>query len=85
MVYLINVNAKTHCKDCRDWEPLKGPGQGLVGDPKYCNLSLKCRQIGMKSDWYQFYNPETGFYEFDYFCTGMRVTEENKKSDDEVS
>lgn len=70
-------------KDCEDWCPLQDGTK--TGDPKYCDLSLKCRQIGMKTDYYDFFNHETKEYDFDYFCTGFFVTEENKKDDDEVS
>jgi hypothetical protein len=70
-------------KDCADWVPLEDGTR--TGDTKYCNLSRLCKQIGMKSDWYEFYNHETGENDFDYFCTGMYATEENKKDDDEVS
>ena len=80
---LVNVNEKKHGKDCPDWCPLREGTR--TGDTKYCDLSLACRQVGMKSDYHRFFNHETGEYEFDYFCTGMYVTEENKKDDDEVS
>lgn len=83
MVNLINVNPKQPCKDCADWVPLKDGTH--TGDQKYCDLSQLCRQIGMKTDWYQFYNYETGEYDFDYFCVGNYVTEENKRDDNEVS
>jgi hypothetical protein len=83
MVYLINVNDKTLHKDCNDFVCLVDGTR--TGDHKYCNLSQLCRQVGMKSDWYQFFNHETKEYDFDYFCQGYLVTEENKKDDDEVS
>jgi hypothetical protein len=83
MVNLINVNPKKHNKDCCDWVPLKDGTKTC--DQKYCDLSTLCRQLGMKTDWYHFYNHETREYDFDYFCTGMEITEENKKDDDEVS
>lgn len=83
MSNLINVNPKKHNKDCGDWCPLKDGS--LCGDQKYCNLSRLCKQMGMKSDWYKFFNHETGEYDFDYFCTGYEVTKENKKDDDGVS
>ncbi len=71
------------CKNCLDFTPLKDGT--MTGDHKYCDLSLKCTQQGMKSDWYQFFNHETKKYDFDYFCVGVYVNEENKKDDDEVS
>jgi len=70
-------------KDCMEFEPLKDGT--MKGDFKYCDRSLECRQLGMKTDWYEFYNHETSSFDFDYFCTGCYATEENKKDDDEVS
>ncbi len=84
MANIILPARLTHNKDCVDWIPLKD-GSGGLGDPKYCDLSQKCRQLGMKTDWYNFYNHETSEYETDYFCTGCHVNEENKRDDDEVS
>lgn len=84
MSHIYLPNRLKHNKDCTDWCPLQD-GSGGIGDPKYCNLSLLCRQIGMKTDWYNFYNHETKEYDFDYFCTGMRVNDTNKSDDDEVS
>lgn len=83
MFNLINVNNKCHGKDCADWVPLKDGT--ATGDSKYCDLSQYCRQLGMKTDWYQFFNYQTREYDFDYFCTGMRVNDTNKSDDDEVS
>jgi hypothetical protein len=73
---------KKNEKDCCDWRPLNDGT--MTGDPKYCNLSLLCKQLGMKSDWYKFRN-ENGEEAFDYFCTGMYMTEEDKGIDEEVS
>ena len=83
MSNLIKLYKIDYCKDCMDWTPLKDGT--MLGDPKYCDLSTLCRQIGMKTDWYNFYNHETKEYDFDYFCTGMRVNDTNKSDDDEVS
>lgn len=82
MSTIIIPGAKKHNKDCPDWTPLQDGTR--TGDPKYCNLSIICRQLGMKTDWYNF-TDDSGEYKFDYFCTGMYVNEENKKDDDEVS
>lgn len=70
-------------KDCCDWCPLKDGTK--TGDTKYCDLSQQCKQVGMKTDWHFFKDELTGETDYDYFCTGMCVTEENKKDDDEVS
>ena len=83
MVNIIKLKKLNYCKDCIDWVPLKDGT--MLGDPKYCDLSQYCRQIGMKTDWYHFFNYETKEYDFDYFCTGIVVNEETKKDDDEVS
>ena len=71
-----------HNKDCADWCPLKDGTR--TGDPKYCNLSLQCKQLGMYTQWYEF-TTAAGEASFDYFCTGMYVNEETKKDDNEVS
>jgi hypothetical protein len=70
-------------KDCPDFIPLKDGT--FKGDFKYCDLSLQCRQVGMKSDWYDFYDHTTASYAFDYFCTGCYVKDDNKQDDVEVS
>lgn len=83
MAHIFLPNELKHNKDCKDWCPLKDGTK--VGDAKYCELSRQCRQIGMKSDWYHFYDYESCELSFDYFCTGMYVTSENKSKDEEVS
>jgi len=82
MSSIIKLGTK-HNKDCSDWVPL--PDGTKTGDPKYCGLSRQCKQLGMKSDWYRFYDHSTGEHSFDYFCTGMYVKQEEKLIDDEVS
>jgi len=82
MSEIINLNKKNN-KDCRDWTPM--PDGTKVGDTKYCALSLACRQINMKSDWIAFVDQNTNEMAFDYFCTGMYVTEETKDVDEEIS
>jgi len=73
---------KKNEKDCPDWRPLDDGT--LTGDTKYCDLSLLCKQLGMRSDWYKF-RDENGNEAFDYFCTGMYATEEDKQTDEEIS
>lgn len=70
-------------KDCCDFKPAEDGT--LVGDTKYCYYSFECRQIGMKSDWLTFRNQKTGQKEFDYLCTGIFATNENKSVDEEIS
>ena len=70
-------------KNCIDFVPLKDGT--LKGDSKYCDRSLECTQVGMHSDWYRFFNYETGKYEVDYFCIGKYPTKEQKGKDEEVS
>jgi len=89
LVHIIGVNKinpLTQGKDCPDFRPLKG---GIVGDPKYCDLSLQCIQLDMKSD-YCFFKDENGSDCFDYFCRGIKVRlsgDERKEDliDEEVS
>jgi len=70
-------------KDCEHWCPLNDGT--LTGDPKYCNLSLQCRQLGMRSDWYGF-TDNKGNHAFDYFCTGMLLEcKDEGRVDEEVS
>jgi hypothetical protein len=83
MSEIILLDNKKHDKQCPDWVPLKDGTR--CGDSKYCDLSTECKQIGMKTDWYEFRNEQTNEYDFDYFCTGMYATDENKRDDDEVS
>ena len=70
-------------KDCEDFVPLE---DGTIhGDKKYCNLSLQCRQINMKSDYVEFYDPKTGkLIGIDYFCTGKNPIFEERMIDEEA-
>jgi hypothetical protein len=70
-------------KDCSDWTPLNDGT--ITGDSKYCNLSIQCKQLGMRSDWYKF-RDINGKSAFDYFCTGMYLEcKDEGKIDEEVS
>ena len=70
-------------KDCVDFIPLE---DGTIhGEKKYCNLSLQCRQIGMKSDYVEFFDPKTGeLVGHDYFCTGKKPIFEERFIDEEA-
>lgn len=71
-------------KDCPDWEPLEDGTK--TGDTKYCNKSLLCRQLGFFSDFTQILDVKTGeIIDRDYLCTGMKITDENKGLDEEIS
>jgi hypothetical protein len=70
-------------KDCADWTPLSDGTK--TGDTKYCDLSLECKQLGMQTDWYEFYNHEEARYDFDYFCTGCYPKDFEIGTDKEVT
>jgi len=71
-------------KDCVDFIPLE---DGTIrGERKYCNLSLQCRQPGMKSDYVEFLDPKTGkLVGIDYFCTGKKPIFEERSIDEKVN
>jgi hypothetical protein len=69
-------------KSCPHFCPLEDGTKS--GDPRYCNLSLHCKQVGMISDWHKF-RDQDGNEAFDYFCTGVYATEEHRGIDKEVS
>ncbi len=71
MVDIIIPNRRKCEKDCKDWTPLKDGTS--TGDSIYCDWSLFCKQLGMRSDYYNFRDIATNEYKFDYFCTGMYV------------
>jgi len=70
-------------KDCPDFVPLE---DGTIhGEKKYCNLSFECRQIGMKSDYVEFFDPKTGQpIGHDYFCTGKKPIFEERMLDEKA-
>ena len=82
MSNIIIPGEAKHNKDCSDWCPLKDGTR--TGDPKDCVLSLHFKQIVMYTLWYEFRTSD-GKEAFDYFCTGMYATEENKRDDKEIS
>jgi len=69
-------------KECPDFCCLEDGTK--TGDPRYCNLSLLCKQVGYLSHWYEF-RDQDGNESFDYFCTGMLTTVEDRGVDEEVS
>lgn len=87
-------SSKLKEKQCPDFKPLDDGT--LSGDPKYCQYSFICRQIGMKSDYIWYSGPglciqegiiQTCFYEntFDYLCTGIYAKFDERHLDEEVS
>jgi len=67
-----------HNKQCDDFICLSDGT--IIGECKYCNLSLSCRQIDlsggntipMEANYLPIINPETGeVIEHQLFCTGM--------------
>jgi len=65
-------------KDCCDFQPLQDGT--ILGECKYCNLSLNCRQvdlsgdkpISMEANYLPIADPKTGeIIEHQLFCTGM--------------
>lgn len=65
-------------KDCPSFVPLK---DGTIhGDEKYCDLSFKCTQTGMKSEYVKIVAAD-GTVSYDFLCTGCKIEnlEENKE------
>lgn len=65
-------------KDCVDFVPLK---DGTVhGDEKYCDLSFKCKQTGMRSEYVEITLKNSEVI-YDFLCTGCKIedSEENKE------
>jgi hypothetical protein len=57
-------------KDCEDFVPLHDGTR--AGDPKYCDKSFDCRQIGMKSDRAEILDLKSGkVASIDYLCQGV--------------
>lgn len=83
MSNIIIPGEAKHDKQCPDWVPLKDGTR--CGDSKFCDLSTECKQLAMYTEWHFFRNEITGETDFDYFCTGMYATDDNKKDDKEVT
>jgi len=70
-------------KDCNDFVPLD---DGTIrGDWKYCNLSFKCKQIGMLSEYVEIFDSDGNLVERDYLCTGKKALWEERSADDKAS
>ena len=63
--------------DCPDFVPIS---DGTVfGDPRYCNLSVKCRQLGMISELAEVIDMKTGTLKgLIYMCTGQYIVFEDR-------
>lgn len=71
-------------KDCPDFKPLDDGTS--VGDPKYCDRSFDCRQVGMKSDYVEILDVKTGEVKtHDYLCTGILFKRGEMDIDEEAS
>ena len=70
-------------KDCMDFIPMEDGT--IVGEKKYCDLSLKCRQTGYYSEYCKFFNSEGIIVEQDYLCTGKKVHPKETMKDEEAS
>jgi hypothetical protein len=86
MSELILPNDKdplTQGKDCPDFIPLDDGTR--TGEPKYCNRSFDCRQIGMKSDFVEITDLQTGdVKETDYLCQGILFKRGEMELDEEA-
>lgn len=57
-------------KDCVSFIPLK---DGTTrGEEKYCDLSFKCKQVGMKSEYVEI-TDVNGVVSCDFLCTGCKI------------
>lgn len=67
------------CKDCPDFVSLK---DGTIhGDQKYCDLSFKCKQIGMLGQWVEIEDKDGNVIVRDYLCTGKKPIWEERSED----
>lgn len=58
----------------------------ISGEKKYCQLSFECKQIGMKSDFVEMFDPKTGeMILCDYLCSGKKPIFEERMIDEEAS
>ena len=64
---------------CMDFVPINDGT--ITGDDRYCDRSLKCKQIGYRSVAILVSNPD-GFEEYDLLCTGWKM--ERGENDVEV-
>ncbi len=83
MANILIKGSQKHNKDCHEWCPLQDGTK--TGDTKYCDLSLLCRQIGMKTDRVTYKDPDTGEFSLDYFCTGFYAKDYELGKDEEIS
>jgi len=90
----ITLDAKKYKKDCDDFVCLDDGT--IVGECKYCNLSLKCRQIDilmggktmpMEANYLPVYGVDGKLVSEELFCTGMYDWRPKKErfEDDKIS
>lgn len=63
-------------KDCVDFIPLKDGT--FRGDERFCDLSFKCRQVGMISEKIEMTMPDGTMY-YELLCTGNKSINEKDK------
>jgi hypothetical protein len=76
-------------KECKDFVPLNDGT--IAGDKKYCDRSRQCAQMGMYTEWHEWYEFFTGpdgkmcqEKYFDYLCTGKKPIWEERSKDEEA-
>ena len=70
-------------KDCMDFIPLDDGT--IIGDKKYCNLSFHCKQLGMYSEFCEFFDKDGAVVLKDYLCTGKYVIKEEVEKDEKAN
>jgi len=69
-------------KDCEDFTPLK---DGTIsGDKRYCELSFRCKQIGMLGRWV-IVEKDGEIVARDYLCTGKKPIWEERSEDEKAT
>ena len=63
-------------KDCVSFIPMKDGT--YLGDERFCDLSFKCKQVGMIAKSIKIVLPNDEEH-YELLCTGMKVTNEEDK------
>jgi len=67
-------------KDCPDFIPLEDGT--IIKEKKYCDLSFKCKQIGYRSEYCQFFDAVGELVLQEYLCTGKRIRKEDAQDEE---